>query len=189
MRLRPVVCRHSLHPNAPVPSRRDSGFVQSPYESASRACGRLLRAPGALVGKLCRAPARPRSRLQPRTASAHMPSRSPGDPKGPCRSGSASCDHHVRHAASWDGVRTGLVAAKPTRQEAESSSQKKRRPREGLDDGVDCVAAANSWPSLQPSRPVPGYPIKRRTSVQRTQDKRAENTGAPGVKAQEESPP
>ena len=37
--------------------------------------------------------------------------------------------------------------AQSTRQEAESSSQEERRPREGADDGADFVARANLWPT------------------------------------------
>ncbi len=41
---------------------------------------------------------------------------------------------------------------KPTKQEAETSSQEERRPREGADDGVDCVAGA-LWPTAISTEP------------------------------------
>src|SRR6202041_2410475 len=49
------------------------------------------------------------------------------------RSGSPPRDHHARDAAGRNRVRIGLSPA--TRQEAESSSQEERRPREGAADG------------------------------------------------------
>jgi len=41
-----------------------------------------------------------------------------------------------------------------TRQEAESSSQEERRPREGVDDGADSVAGANRWPTAISTEPL-----------------------------------
>jgi hypothetical protein len=71
---------------------------------------------------------------------------------------------------------TGRSSHRPkprtTRQEAESSSQEERRPREGADDGADSVARgrlllANCDFNLAVLHPA--YPIKCRTSAQRTQ--------------------
>ena len=50
------------------------------------------------------------------------------------------------------GAYFGLV---PRRQEAESSSQEERRPREGADDGADIVAWANRWPTAISTWPPP----------------------------------
>ncbi len=47
----------------------------------------------------------------------------------------------IMHAMLRDGTESS--SRKSTRQEAASSSCKERRPREGADDGADCVAAAN----------------------------------------------
>ena len=57
-----------------------------------------------------------------------------------------------------------------TRQEAESSSQEERRPSEGADDGADFVAG-QPLADCDFNRAAlhPAYPIKRRTSAQRTQ--------------------
>ena len=58
-----------------------------------------------------------------------------------------------------------------TRQEAESSSQEERRPREGADDGADSVAGANPGRlRFQPSRPAPSLPHQ-------VPNEHAENTG------------
>ena len=64
-----------------------------------------------------------------------------------------------------------LAAAKPTRQEAESSSRKERRPREGADDGADSVARGRLLANCDFNQAAlhPAYPIKCRTSTQRTQ--------------------
>ena len=60
--------------------------------------------------------------------------------------------------------------AQATRQEAESSSQEERRPREGAEDGVDCVAGAFLADcDFNRAALHPAYPIKCRTSTQRTQ--------------------
>ena len=58
-----------------------------------------------------------------------------------------------------------------TRQEAESSSQEERRPREGADDGADFVARGQPMTDCDFNRAAlhPAYPIKCRTSTQRTQ--------------------
>ena len=57
-----------------------------------------------------------------------------------------------------------------TRQEAESSSQDERRPREGAEDGADCVAAAlYADCDFNLAALHPANPIKCRTSTQRTQ--------------------
>ena len=53
----------------------------------------------------------------------------------------------IMHAMLRDGTDIGLAPAQSTRQEAESSSQEERRPREGADDGEDSVAGANHWPT------------------------------------------
>jgi transposase len=42
---------------------------------------------------------------------------------------------------------------KPTKQEAETSSQEERRPREGADDGEHCVAEASRWPTAISTEP------------------------------------
>jgi hypothetical protein len=56
------------------------------------------------------------------------------------------------------------------RQETESSSQEERRPREGADDGADCVAAApHADCDFNLAALHPANPIKRRTSAERTQ--------------------
>jgi hypothetical protein len=57
------------------------------------------------------------------------------------------------------------------RQEAESSSRKERRPREGADDGADFVARGQPMTDCDFNRAAlhPAYPIKCRTSTQRTQ--------------------
>ena len=69
------------------------------------------------------------------------------DAQGEGRSGSPPRDHHARDAARRDRVHIGLAPAQSTRQEAETSSQEERRPREGADDGADSVAGANRWPT------------------------------------------
>jgi hypothetical protein len=57
------------------------------------------------------------------------------------------------------------------RQEAESSSQEERRPREGADNGADSVACGQRLADCGFNLAAlhPAYPIKRRTSAQRTQ--------------------
>ena len=53
----------------------------------------------------------------------------------------------IMHAMLRDEqVRAGL-GLESMRQEAESSSQEERRPREGADDGGDFVAGDNRWPT------------------------------------------
>src|SRR5580693_2501042 len=76
----------------------------------------------------------------------------------------------ARDAARRDRVRIGL-SPQSKRQEAESSSQEERRPREGVDDGADFVATRSTGGRLrfQPSRLHPADPIKCGTSTQRTQ--------------------
>ena len=70
---------------------------------------------------------------------------------------------------------TGQSSYRPkpatTRQEAESSSQEERRPREGADDGADFVARGQPMTDCDFNRAAlhPAYPIKCRTSTQRTQ--------------------
>ena len=63
------------------------------------------------------------------------------------RSGSPPRDHHARDAARRDGVRISLSPRIPRDRRPKSSSQEERRPREGADDGADCVAWANRWPT------------------------------------------
>ena len=91
--------------------------------------------------------------------------------KAQSRSGSPPRDHHARDAARRDRVRIGLSPRKSTRQEAESSSQAERRPREGADDGADSVARGQPMADCDFNRAAlhPAYPIKCRTSTQRTQ--------------------
>ena len=87
------------------------------------------------------------------------PSRSPAinDAQGPGRSGSPPRDHHARNAARRDRVHIGLAPAQSTRQEAESSSQEERRPREGADErrGLCCMRSTADRLRFQPSRPAP----------------------------------
>ena len=56
-------------------------------------------------------------------------------------------------------------------QEAESSSRKERRPREGADDGAASIACGQRPADSDFNRAArnPGYPIKRQPSAQRTQ--------------------
>ena len=79
-------------------------------------------------------------------------------------------DHHACDAARRDRVRIGL-SPRSTRQEAESSSRKERRPREGADDGADFVARGQPMADCDFNLAAlhPAYPIKCRTSAQRTQ--------------------
>ena len=89
--------------------------------------------------------------------------------KARSRSGAPPWDHHACDAARRHRVRIGLSPA--TRQEAESSSQEERRPREGADDGVDFVARGQPMTDCDFNRAAlhPANPIKCRTSTQRTQ--------------------
>ena len=91
------------------------------------------------------------------------------DAQSASRSGAPPRDYHACDAARRDRVRIGLSPA--TRQEAESSSQEERRPREGADDGVDFVARGQPMTDCDFNRAAlrPAYPIKCRTSTQRTQ--------------------
>ena len=86
------------------------------------------------------------------------------------RPGSPPRDHYARDAAGRNRVRTGL-SPQSTKQEAESSSQEERRPREGADDGADSVACGQRLADCGFNLAAlhPAYPIKRRTSAQRTQ--------------------
>ena len=92
------------------------------------------------------------------------------DAQGQSRSGAPPRDHHACDAARRDRVRIGL-SRQSTRQEAESSSQEERRPREGADDGADFVARGQPMTDCDFNRAAlhPAYPIKCRTSTQRTQ--------------------
>ena len=74
------------------------------------------------------------------------------DAQSASRSGAPPRDHHARDAAGRNRVRIGL-SPQATRQEAETSSQEERRPREGADDGADCVAGANRWPTAISTEP------------------------------------
>ena len=66
--------------------------------------------------------------------------------QGARRSGASPRHHHARHAAGRNQVRSGLGQRSP-RQETASSSRKERRPREGADDGADCVAGVSQRPT------------------------------------------
>ena len=92
------------------------------------------------------------------------------DAQSASRSGAPPRDHHACDAARRDRVRIGL-SRQSTRQEAESSSQEERRPREGADDGADFVARGQPMTDCDFNRAAlhPAYPIKCRTSTQRTQ--------------------
>ena len=92
------------------------------------------------------------------------------DAQSASRSGSSPRDHYARDAARRNGVRTGL-SPQSTKQEAESSSQEERRPREGADDGADFVARGQPVTECDFIQAAlhPVDPIKRRTSAQRTQ--------------------
>jgi hypothetical protein len=92
------------------------------------------------------------------------------DAQSASRSGSSPRDHYARDAARRNGVRTGL-SPQSTKQEAESSSQEERRPREGADDGADSVACGQPLADCGFNLAAlhPAYPIKCRTSTQRTQ--------------------
>jgi hypothetical protein len=92
------------------------------------------------------------------------------DAQGPCRSGSPPGDHHARDAAGRNRVRADLD---PTSHETGGriQLQEERRPREGADDGADSVACGLRLADCDFNRAAlhPAYPIKRRTSAQRTQ--------------------
>jgi hypothetical protein len=92
------------------------------------------------------------------------------DAQSASRSGSSPRDHYARDAARPNGVRVRLSRA-ATRQEAESSSQEERRPREGADNGANFVARGQPMADCDFNQAAlhPAYPIKCRTSTQRTQ--------------------
>ena len=76
------------------------------------------------------------------------------DAKGPRRSGSSPRNHHARDVAERNRVRTSLGGFGPSvRTGGRIELRKERRPREGADDGADCVAAANSWPTAPSTEP------------------------------------
>ena len=78
----------------------------------------------------------------------------------------------IMHAMLRDETEFGLALSRQsTRQEAESSSQEERRSREGADDGADFVARGQPVTDCDFNRAAlhSAYPIKCRTSTQRTQ--------------------
>ena len=85
-------------------------------------------------------------------------------------SGSPPRDHHARDAARRNRVRADLGPTGP-RQEALSSSQEERRPRQGADDGAHFVARSQPTADCDFNQAAlhPADPIKCRTSTQRTQ--------------------
>ena len=81
----------------------------------------------------------------------------------------------IMHAMLRDGTEFVFgLSPQATRQEAESSSRKERRPREGADDGADFVARGQPLADCDFNLAAlhPAYPIKCRTSAQRTQASR-----------------
>ena len=76
----------------------------------------------------------------------------------------------VCDAARRDRVRIGLSTRNETGGQI-PAPQEERRPREGADDGADFVARGHPMTDCDFSRAAlrPAYPIKRRTSTQRTQ--------------------
>ena len=78
----------------------------------------------------------------------------------------------IMHAMLRDGTEfVASLSHQSTRQETASSSREERRPREGADDGADCVARGQSLADCDFNLAAlhPAYPIKCRTSTQRTQ--------------------
>ena len=92
------------------------------------------------------------------------------DAEGAHRPGSPTRDHHACDAARRDGVRRPKPR-KSTRQEAESSSRRSERPKEGADDGADSVACGLRLADCDFNLAALhlAYPIKRQPSAQRTQ--------------------
>ena len=93
--------------------------------------------------------------------------------QGTGRSGASSRDYHARDAARRDRVRTGL-SPQSTKQEADTSSQEERRPREGADDGADSVACGQPLADcdFNLAAPAPSLPHQ-------APNERGENTGIP----------
>ena len=71
-----------------------------------------------------------------------------------------------------NGVRVGVSPRNPPDRRPHPAPAEERRPREGADDGADCVACGQSTGRLrfQPSRPAPSLPHQ-------VPNEHAENTG------------
>ena len=76
-----------------------------------------------------------------------------------------------------------LRLSNPSRQETASSSRKERRPREGADDGADCVARGHHRPAAFSTLP----PCTQLTPS--SAGERAEKTGIPRRRKQRRAPP
>ena len=78
----------------------------------------------------------------------------------------------IMHAMLRDGTEFEFVKPASHETGGQSSSQAERRPREGADDGVDCVAGASRWPTAISTEP-------RCTQLTPSSAERAQRTQAP----------
>ena len=83
--------------------------------------------------------------------------------------GRGACSNCIGCTVEANNYRQFRPSASAICEQKQWSSRKERRPREGADDGVDCVAAANSWPTevSQPwAAPGPSLPHQAPASAQ-----------------------